>query len=162
VAVDCIAARAELAGSAVRLRDHGRRAVITRARALAQVARAPAQHVARNRRTLHQLLRELRASSRRAVARGHERARTQALVLQRGAVRTHGPDRARRASELDRLVLALAAHDPRRTLARGYALVTDRDGTPLGSAGAAREARRLAVRFHDGSVPARVDEEPAP
>ena len=159
--VDCRAARAELTRASLRLRDHSRAAVITRARELARMARAPAQHLARNRRTLHQLLRELRASSRRAVARGDERARTQALVLQRTATRAAGPDHARRRRELERLGLALAAHDPDRTLTRGYALVSDREGTPLGSAAAAREAGALDVRFHDASVPVRVDEEDA-
>jgi exodeoxyribonuclease VII large subunit len=158
VPVDCRAARADLTRASLRLRDHSRAAVITRARDLARMARAPAQHLARNRRTLHQLLRELRASSRRAVARGDERARTQALVLQRTAVRAAGPDHARRRRELERLGLALAAHDPDRTLARGYALVSDRQGTPLGSAAAARRAGELDVRFHDASVPVRVDD----
>ena len=35
----------------------------------------------------------------------------------------------------------------------------DRDGEPLGSAAAARTARELRLRFHDGAVGARVDEE---
>ncbi len=158
VPVDCRTARADLTRASLRLRDHSRAAVITRARDLARMARAPAHHLARNRRTLHQLLRELRASSRRAVDRGDEHARTQALVLQRTAARAAGPDHARRRSELERLGLALAAHDPDRTLARGYALVSDRQGTPLGSAAAARGAGELDVRFHDASVPVRVDE----
>jgi exonuclease VII large subunit len=41
-------------------------------------------------------------------------------------------------------------------MARGYALVADRDGMPLGSAAGARAAGDLDLRFHDGSVPARV------
>ena len=65
VPVDCAAARRALAASAERLRDHGRRAILARARALAALSRAPAQHVARHRGRLHQLLRELRASARR-------------------------------------------------------------------------------------------------
>ncbi len=158
VAFDCRAARAELTASARRLRDHGRRAVLGRARALAQLARAPGEHVARNRRVLHQLLRELRAGARRAVARGEERRAVHTTVLARGATRAQGPERERRARELERLALALAAHDPQRTMARGYALVTDPHGNPLGSAAAARASERLALRFHDGSVPARVDE----
>ncbi len=161
VAIDCHAARAELATSARRLRDNSRRAVLSRARALTHLARAPRQHVARNRRTLHQLVRELRASARRAVLRGDERAAVQLTVLRRSGARALGPDRVRRQHELERLALALGAHDPQRTMARGYALVTDRSGAPLGSAVAARDARRFAVRFHDGSVPARVEEDPA-
>jgi exodeoxyribonuclease VII large subunit len=59
---------------------------------------------------------------------------------------------ARRRAELERLRLALAAHDPERTLARGYAMVSDRAGEPLTSAAAARDADRLWLRFHDGTV----------
>ncbi|MGN6166774.1 MAG: exodeoxyribonuclease VII large subunit, partial [Solirubrobacteraceae bacterium] len=61
-----------------------------------------------------------------------------------------------RRRELERLALALAAHDPQRTLARGYALVEDRSGEPMTSAAAARRADALSLRFHDGRVPARV------
>ncbi len=157
VAIDCRLARAELAAHSRRLRDHGRRAVLGRARALAQLARAPGQHVARNRRALHQLLRELRASARRAVTRGEERTVVHTTVLRRAALRAHGPDGARRERELERLALALAAHDPQRTMARGYALVTDVDGNPLASAAAARDAGHLELGFHDGRVPAQVE-----
>jgi exodeoxyribonuclease VII large subunit len=158
VAIDCRAARAELTAYSRRLRDNGRRAVLSRARSLAQLARAPGQHVARNRRALHQLLRELRASARRAVARGDERHAIHTTVLRRAAERGQAAERARRARELERLALALAAHDPQRTMARGYALVTDADGNPLASAAAARGAEQLELGFHDGRVPARVQE----
>jgi exodeoxyribonuclease VII large subunit len=80
------------------------------------------------------------------------------LVLSRTVERAKTSEQARRRSELGRLVMALAAHDPERTLARGYAMVEDRDGAPLTSARAAREARELGLHFHDGTVPARVDE----
>ena len=84
------------------------------------------------------------------------------LVLRRTSARAQDSERARRTRELERLALALAAHDPERTMARGYALVADRDGIPLGSAAAARRARELSLRFHDGSVAARVTEEERP
>ncbi|MGO9884224.1 MAG: exodeoxyribonuclease VII large subunit [Solirubrobacteraceae bacterium] len=158
VAIDCRAARLQLTACSRRLRDHGRRAVLTRARSLAQLARAPGEHVARNRRALHQLLRELLASARRAAARGAERNAIHTTVLRRATERAQGADRTRRARELERLELALAAHDPQRTMARGYALVTDLDGNPLASAAAARDAGRIELRFHDGRVPARVQE----
>ncbi|MFZ1993546.1 MAG: hypothetical protein WAU75_05505, partial [Solirubrobacteraceae bacterium] len=54
------------------------------------------------------------------------------------------------------LALALAAHDPERTMARGYALVQDRAGVPLGSAASARAARELTLHFHDGVVAAEI------
>ena len=73
-------------------------------------------------------------------------------------VRAAGPDVLRRKGELDRLALALAAHDPDRTLERGYALVEDRDGEPVTSASGAREAEALGLRFHDGRVSARVEQ----
>jgi exodeoxyribonuclease VII large subunit len=158
VAVDCRAARVQLTACSRRLCDHGRRAVLTRARSLTQLARAPGEHVARNRRALHQLLRELRASARRAVGRRTERNAIHTTVLRRATERAQGADRTRRARELERLALALAAHDPQRTMARGYALVTDSDGNPLASAAAARGAARLELGFHDGRVPARVQE----
>jgi exodeoxyribonuclease VII large subunit len=157
VAIDCRAARAELTLLARRLSGHGRGAVMSRARVLAQLARAPSEQVARHRRTLHQLTRELRASTRRTATRGAELGRVHALVLSRSAARARGPEHVRRGRDLERLAFALAAHDPERTLARGYALVSDRDGTPLTSAAGAREAGRVGLRFHDGSVDAEVD-----
>jgi exodeoxyribonuclease VII large subunit len=162
VPVDCVAARAALCSSAVRLRDHSRRAILHRARALTQLSRAPAQHVARHRARLHQLLRELRATGRRRAAGGRLWAGGQAAALQRSAARgaTRGAQRAKRDRDLEGLRLALAAHDPARTMARGYALVQDRSGAPLGSATAARAARDLTVRFQDGALTARVTAKP--
>jgi len=159
VPVDCRAARADLTALARRLHGHGRRAILDRARVLTHLSRAPAQHVARHRRHLHQLLRELRASTRRAVDQGRSLAQVHLLVLGRTRERARSSDAQRRRRELARLALALAAHDPERTLARGYALVHDRAGEPLTSAGAARSAREVAMMFHDGVVPARVDDD---
>jgi exodeoxyribonuclease VII large subunit len=156
VPIDCAAARRALAAAAARLRDDARRAVVVRARALAQLSRAPAQHIARHRGRLHQLLRELRASARRQADGGRSRVTGHAASLQRTAVRSATGDRARRARDLERLALALAAHDPQRTMARGYALVQDRGGLALGSAAAARTAHDLTLRFHDGAVAAEV------
>jgi exodeoxyribonuclease VII large subunit len=160
VPVDCRAARAQHAAAARRLRDHGRQAILIRARTLAHLSRAPGEQVARHRRRLHQLLRELRASARRRTERGRSLADVHGLVLGRTATRAQSSDRARRIRDLERLSMALAAHDPARTMARGYALVESADGVPLGSAAAARRARELSLRFHDGAVPARVSEEP--
>ncbi len=159
VPVDCRAARADLVARARQLSRHGDRAIVERARALGHLSRAPRQHVNRHRRQLHQLTRELRASARRACEQGRSLAGVHLLVLSRTTARAQGADAAKRGRELERLALALAAHDPERTLARGYALVQDPDGEPLGSVAAAREARHLRLRFHDGSVGARVDEE---
>jgi exodeoxyribonuclease VII large subunit len=157
VPIDVRAARIDAARSARRLHGHGRRAVLHRARTLAHLSRAPAQQVARHRARLHQTVRELRASARRAGQVGRSRAATHLLVLGRVSARARGPLAADRRRDLERLRLALAAHDPERTLARGYALVQDRGGEPLTSAAAATAARDLDVRFHDGTVPARVE-----
>jgi exodeoxyribonuclease VII large subunit len=156
VPIDCAAARRALGAAAARLRDHGRGAILVRARALAQLSRAPAQHVARHRGRLHQLLRELRASARRQTEAGRGHATRHAATLERTAARAAEGDRGRRARELERLTLALAAHDPQRTMARGYALVQDRAGVPLGSAASARAARELTLHFHDGAVAAEI------
>jgi exodeoxyribonuclease VII large subunit len=64
----------------------------------------------------------------------------------------------RRPAELDRLRLALAAHDPQRTLARGYALVEDQAGEPVTTAAAARRAGRVRLRFADDAVGARIEQ----
>jgi exodeoxyribonuclease VII large subunit len=161
VPIDCGAARSHLDEYARRLRGNARRAVVERARILTRLSKAPAQHVARHRRQLHQLLRELRASANRTGERGRSLASVHMLVLARTAERAQGAETVKRRSDLDRLSLALAAHDPDRTLARGYVLAEDRDGEPVTSAGDARSARKLRLRFHDGAVPARV-EEPEP
>ena len=156
VPIDCAAARADLLAVARRLDVHSRRAIVERARTLERQAAAPAQHIRRQRRHLHQLLRELRASARRGVSEGRSRASRHLLVLGRSAERARGSDRSARERELQRLALALDAHDPERTLGRGYALVEDRAGDPVTSATAARVAHDIRVRFHDGAVDAEV------
>lgn len=179
VGLDCDAARATLAREARRLDVQGRRAVLGRARTLAGLARAPSEQLGRHRTRLHQQLRELRASARRGVAREQAVTDTRLLVLRRKATATSGEwtraqrtlaagghrlehagtvATARRRRDLDRLALALAAHDPERTLDRGYVLVEDRDGTLVTSAQQAREAREIGLRFHDGRVRANVED----
>ena len=156
VPVDLRAARDQLRTVAVRLEGHGRRALLARAQLLAQLSRAPFQHLQRHRVRLHQLVRELRASGRRAVDERRKLAGIHLLVLRRSRERALGSDAPARRRELERLALALAAHDPERTLQRGYALVEDRAGELVTSASGARRAEELALRFSDGRVPARV------
>jgi exodeoxyribonuclease VII large subunit len=178
VPVDCGEARRRLHDLTARLERQGRRAIVDRARVLARLSRAPADHVARHRARLHQQLRELRASALRGA--GDERARigraagalhrkgaAGAGALQREAAdagaraatlaRSSDAARSRRARELERLRLALAAHDPQRTLERGYALVEDGSGEPVTTAAAAREQRRLTLRMADGALPVRTE-----
>jgi exodeoxyribonuclease VII large subunit len=158
VQVDCAAARTALTVATRRLQDHSRRAILTRARTLTHLSRAPAVHLARHRTRLHQHVRELRAAARRHHRQQATRRDEAARALQRVGERAVGGDRRRRTAELERLALALAAHDPQRTLSRGYALVEDRAGGALGSAADARRAGEVVLRFHDGALPAAVRE----
>jgi len=77
------------------------------------------------------------------------------LVLSRKA--TAADVIAGRREKLDALALALAAHDPERTLARGYALVEDERGEILTTAEAARAAGAVRIRFADDAVKARTE-----
>jgi exodeoxyribonuclease VII large subunit len=153
-----VEARAALARCAAALEAHGRRAVVGRARHLAALSRAPAQAIARHRVALHQRLKELRAASRRRVVDDRERVARRALVLERKAGAAAGPQgRARRAA-LDSLAAALAAHDPERTLARGYAIVDDGAGGIVTSAARARELGDVRLFFGDGPVDATIND----
>ncbi|HEY5342530.1 MAG TPA: exodeoxyribonuclease VII large subunit [Solirubrobacteraceae bacterium] len=148
--------RASLPVAASRLRDHGRRAVLARARMLATLSRAPADHLARQRTRLHQQLREARAGSRRRLAGEHALTQRRALVLQRKVQSSLLDCLRRHPNELNQLALTLAAHDPQRTLERGYALVQSPSGEPISTAARARETADLRLRFADDTVPARV------
>lgn len=156
VPLDCAHAPAVLAGAARRLRHHARHALLTRARALIALSRAPAEHVARHRTALRQRTRELRASARRQLAREHATVSTQAQRLARQRDGVLRDVKIRRPGELERLALALAAHDPDRTLARGYALIEDEHAEPITSATAARAHRDVTLRFSDGRVAATI------
>jgi exodeoxyribonuclease VII large subunit len=148
--------RAQLARTAAALQGHGRRAVVTRARHLAALSRAPAQAIARHRVALHQRLKELRAASRKRVAADADRVTRRAQVLRRKADAAAGAqDRSRRAT-LDSLAAALAAHDPERTVARGYAIVDDGSGGIVTSAAQARALGDVRLFFGDGAVDAHV------
>ncbi|MEY2535050.1 MAG: exodeoxyribonuclease large subunit [bacterium] len=159
VPLHCADARAALAGTAQALSRHARRAVVTRARELAALSRAPGEHVARQRRGLHQTLRELRASATRRFADEHAAGRRRAEALRRRAGAAGGPDAAGRRAALDGLALALAAHDPERVVERGYAVVDDRDGNVITSAAAAREAGEVRLVFADAAVDATITED---
>jgi exodeoxyribonuclease VII large subunit len=158
VGLDCAGARTELRRTASRMREHGRRAVLSRARTLTTLSRAPTAHIERQRARLHQRLREVRAGSRRRMQAERELTQRRAIVLERKANSTVRDARTRRPQELKGLALALAGHDPQRTLERGYALVQSRTGEPIASAMEARTARELELRFADDTVPAKVRE----
>jgi exodeoxyribonuclease VII large subunit len=158
VRVDCARARTEQAAAAARLREHGRRAVLSRARLLVTLSRAPSVHLERQRARLHQQLREIRAGSRRRVESERRLTERRAVVLERKAASSVLDCRERRPRELSRLALALAGHDPQRTLERGYVLAQSTSGDPIVSAAGARDAGELRLRFADGSLPAKIVE----
>ena len=183
VRLHCGDARRAAAAAAGRLARGGRRAVVERARRLTALSRAPAEHVASERRRVHQRVREIRAAGARRVEDEGAVTRRRLLVLRRqserlGAAsgreesmpgtrarelrRAAGAMVARRTGDLERLSLALAAHDPERTLERGYALVEGVDGRLVTTAGAAREERAVSLRFADGRVGAHIEREEKP
>jgi uncharacterized circularly permuted ATP-grasp superfamily protein len=128
----------------------------------ARVAARPQRYVAQEWVRVSQapvLEREAGGSARRGVADRRGLARTHGLVLDRKATATILAARTSRMAALDAFALALAAHDPDRTLARGYALVQDDAGELVTGVEAARAAGRFDVRFHDGAVRARVEDD---
>jgi len=159
VPLHCGEARLAVSRSAERLADHGRRAVLGRARHLAQLSRAPAQAVAKQRARLHQLLREMRASARRrGLAESGRELRAVAAALERRTVAARGASTAARRAKLDALGSALAAHDPERIVARGYAVVDDGAGGVVTSAAEARAAGQVRLFFADADVRARIED----
>jgi exodeoxyribonuclease VII large subunit len=148
--------RAGLARVAARLREHGRSAVLNRARLLASFSRAPAAHLDRQRAHLHQRLREIRAGSRRRLDSERRVTERRAVVMERKTASFLFDCRERRPRELSQLALALAGHDPQRTLERGYVLARSAGGDPVVTATSAHAAGELELRFADGSVDAKV------
>ncbi|HET8863277.1 MAG TPA: exodeoxyribonuclease VII large subunit [Solirubrobacterales bacterium] len=159
VPLDCHAARSSLTRSATALRRAGEGAVGARSRHLVALARGPARALRRERIALNQKTREIRAASERGVAerRAFQR-RIALLVLARAARRAAGADADSRREALRRAEVAFRAHEPERTLERGYALAEDPGGQPVTSAGAAIAAGRVRLRFADGGVGAQIDQ----
>jgi exodeoxyribonuclease VII large subunit len=158
VPLDCLAARAALTRSAGALRRAGEGAVGIRSRHLVALARGPARALRRERIALNQKTREIRASSDRGLAERRAFQRRLALVvLSRAAGRAAGAEANSRREALRRAEVAFRAHEPERTLERGYALAEDAGGEPVTSAAAAIAAGRVRLRFADGGVGAEID-----
>ena len=151
VPVHCGEARARLHAVGARLEAHGRRAVLERARTPGRAVagagrarrappRAPAPAAARD--------------PRRAPCRGLDAPRPRRPSPARPSCSARPPRprhaAAARGAASSGCALALAAHDPQRTLERGYALVEGPDGEPVASADAARSLDRMTLRLHDG------------
>ena len=96
VGIDCGRARLETMAAAVRLRDHGRRAVLSRARTLTMLSRAPAGRLERQRGTA-------------APAAAGTAGRSPAAAGQRAGPRPPAGDRARAQDLLDAARLPPAA-----------------------------------------------------
>lgn len=178
VPLDCVAARHELERAAGSLRRSGEAAIDARARHLGALARGPARALQRERSSLNQKIREIRAASERGLAeRGAFQRRIATVVLsraqrralqradaaraeesRRGAVLERSAERGlqRRREALRRAAVALRAHDPERTLERGFALAESREGDPVTSAAAAAAAGAVRLRFADGRVAAEI------
>lgn len=153
VPLDCRAAREALGRDALGLRLAAERAVGSRSRHLVSLARGPARALRRERGALNQKTREIRAASDRGVAerRAFQR-RLATVVLARAARRAAGAEADSSREALRRAAVALRAHEPERTLERGYALAEAPDGEPLTSAAAARAVDEINLRFSDGRI----------
>ena len=158
VPLDCLAAREGLERCALALRRAGEGAIGTRSRHLGALARGPARALQRQRSILNQKIREIRAAAERGlVERAASQRRVGTLVLERARRRAAGADMEKRREALHRAAVALRAHEPERTLERGYALVEGEEGEPLASAAEAGAAERISLRFSDGRVRARPE-----
>jgi exodeoxyribonuclease VII large subunit len=159
VPLDCLAARDSLQRCASSLQRAAEGSVRGRTPHLVALARGPARALRRERLSLNQRTREIRAAAERGIAErlGFQR-RLASVVLERARRRAAGADMERRHAALRRAEVALRAHQPERTLERGYALVEDRDGEPVTGAAAAVAAERVRLRFSDGNVEARIEE----
>ncbi len=179
VPLDCGAARQGLQRCASALRRTGEGAIGARARHLAALARGPARALQRERSALNQKIREVRAASERGLAerggfqrriatvvldrarrRGLERtAAAIAVESRRGAGLERSAERSlqRRREALRRAAVTLRAHDPERTLERGYALAETAAGDPVASAAGAVAAAAVRLRFADGRVQAKIE-----
>jgi exodeoxyribonuclease VII large subunit len=160
VPLDCRAARATLQRAAASLRRAGDAALAGRSRHLVALSRGPARALRRERVALNQRTRELRAASERGLGERRSFQRRIALVvLDRAARRAAGAEAASRREALRRAEVAFRAHDPERTLERGYALAENRDGEPVTATAEARAAGHVRLRFADGSVGAEIEPE---
>jgi exodeoxyribonuclease VII large subunit len=160
VPLDCFEARHGLERSAASLRRAGGGAIGTRSRHLVALARGPARALRRERVALNQKTREMRAASARGLGERLAFQRRIALVvLDRVARRAAGAEANSRREALRRAEVAFRAHEPERTLERGYALAEDAGGELVTTAAAAVAVGRVRLRFADGRVGAEIDRE---
>ena len=179
VQLDLSRARTDLTALASLGARAGSTAIRSRAQRLIEFSGAPTRTLREERRRLHQLLREVRASATRGAGERQRVNGRHALVITRKGAAFGAADSAARAQltanaraiqARGRTQLAAAlnrvsgfartadAHDPQRTLERGYALVTDPSGEePIDTAASARDRERVSIRFADDAVAARIE-----
>lgn len=178
IRVDCNRERAELRRQASSLQRCGLATVRDRVAPLASLAAGPGRAIRHQRGILNQKIREVRASADRGLRRREGvvesaanrhltpvAARAERLVTRDLTRNARLPARviaaaernleSRQERERTRRV-AVRAHDPQRTLERGYARVEDRAGEPVVDPAGARKAGDVRIRFADGPVDARV------
>jgi exodeoxyribonuclease VII large subunit len=153
VPLDCAEARRGLERWIDSLRRAADGAVGVRSRHIVALAQGPARALRRERAALNQKTREIRAASERGLAdRLAFQRRLALVVLERARRRAAGPELGGRRDALRRAEIALRAHEPQRTLERGYALAETVDGEPVTSAAAAGELDQISLRFADGRI----------
>jgi len=178
IKLDCVRARADLAVNGAAIERSARTAVAGRIPALIARAGPLARAVKVQRAALNQRAREVQASSergqgkrradliggtgrhlissaarsRQAVASGVKRIEAAPALLESRVSRLVAHDRV----QVERRAVALRAHDPQRTLERGYARVEDDGEEPVVSTKAAKEAGTVKIVFADGKVGATV------
>lgn len=180
VGLDVAAARISLVSATGRIARAGRIAVRDRVAPLASMAAGPGRAIRAERVALNQKTREIRAATERGISiRSQIMFRSLELGLMPAAERASrslaaGTNRnsllpgalsslvLRRLSQgerrLDAEKVALRAHDPQRTLERGFARVEDQSGEPVLDAPGARRAGEVKIRFADDAVDAVVGE----
>jgi exodeoxyribonuclease VII large subunit len=155
---DIVMATAELRAMGSLISRTARTSFARRAQRLGECSGAPSRALREERGRLHQKLREIRAAAARQVSGRTKLTATHGLVVKRKAD-AFPAVRGAVERQLNAYANALAAHDPERTLARGYAMVTDPDGAPIGSAAEARAKRDVNLRFADDAVRARIEDD---
>jgi len=178
VRLDCVRARTDLFATGATLDRVARAAVAGRVAPLIARANGPSRAVRVQRGALNQRAREIRASSDRGQSKRRadliggtgrhltssaaRASRTvESAITRNGAAPSQLAGRVARQLErdqvhVDRQAVALRAHDPQRTLERGYARVEDDAAEPVVTSKAARKAGDLKIHFADGVVGASV------
>lgn len=123
------------------------------ARRSASLVRALRGHGALGRDRVDRLAPRLTAGLARASARAPGRLEESAGALRRAA----GARRDEATARVERAEAMLGLLSPRRTVARGYAIVRAPDGRVIGSAAALGDGDRVDVEMRDGRVAARVE-----